>query len=77
MSGLDGSPLFAYVGLGPGQDFFQHFLTLLATAGAALLAIVQWPLLALFRRLTRITGSDGPVAGDAGSPPSVDEPSQT
>lgn len=71
MSGLDGSPLLAYVGLGPGLDFFQHFLALLAGAGAALLAVIQWPLLALFRRRTRSAGSDGLAPDDSTPPPSA------
>ncbi len=45
--------LFAYVGLGPGQEFIPQFMALLAVAGTALLAILQWPFVALFRRLSR------------------------
>jgi hypothetical protein len=45
--------LLAYVGLGPGQEFIPYFLALLAWAGAAFLAVLQWPLVALYRRLSR------------------------
>jgi hypothetical protein len=45
--------LVAYVGLGPGQEFIPQFLALLIMAGTALLAVVQWPFVALLRRLRR------------------------
>jgi hypothetical protein len=45
--------LLAYVGLGPGQEFIPYFFGLLAWAGAAFLAILQWPLFALLRRFRR------------------------
>ncbi len=45
--------LFAYVGLGPGQEFIPQFMALVAVAGTALLAILQWPFVALFRRFSR------------------------
>jgi hypothetical protein len=54
----------AYVGLGPGQEFIPYFLALLAWAGAALFAILQWPVAALLRRLrkARAAPPDGPAA---------------
>jgi hypothetical protein len=45
--------LLAYIGLGPGQEFIPYFLALLFAAGTACLAILQWPFLALRRRLAR------------------------
>ena len=48
MLGLDGflwldnsAGLFAYVGLGPGQEFIPQFLALLSLAATALLAVLQ------------------------------------
>jgi hypothetical protein len=41
--------MFAYVGLGPGQEFIPYFLALLAFVWAAAIAILQWPFLALIR----------------------------
>ena len=40
----------AYVGLGPEQAFIPYFLALLAWVGAALIAVLQWPIGALLRR---------------------------
>ncbi|HUY33248.1 MAG TPA: hypothetical protein VMV69_10745 [Pirellulales bacterium] len=37
--------LLAYVGLGP--DFLPYFAALLSLIGAALIAVVQWPIVAL------------------------------
>lgn len=45
--------MWAYVGLGPGQEFIPYFLTLLVWAGIACLAVLQWPLQALRRRWAR------------------------
>jgi hypothetical protein len=45
--------LWAYVGLGPGQEFIPQFLAMLGLAATALLAVVQWPILALWSRLSR------------------------
>jgi hypothetical protein len=47
------STLFAYVGLGPGQEFIPQFLALLVVAGTALVAVLQWPFVALLRRVKR------------------------
>jgi hypothetical protein len=49
MLSLPGNVVLAYVGLGPGQEFIPSFLALLGLTSAALLAILQWPLLALRR----------------------------
>jgi hypothetical protein len=46
---LEALHLWAYIGLGPGQEFIPYFLTLLTFVGAALVAVVQWPLAALLR----------------------------
>jgi hypothetical protein len=43
--------VFAYVGLGTGPELLPYLLALLAWAGAALLAILQWPLSKIVRRL--------------------------
>jgi hypothetical protein len=51
--------LLAYVGLGPGQEFIPYFLALLVGAATACLAILQWPFLALRRRLARARGRHG------------------
>ncbi len=40
----------AYVGLGPEQALIPYFLALLAWVGAALIAVLQWPIAALLRR---------------------------
>jgi hypothetical protein len=41
--------MFAYLGLGPGQEFIPYFLALLAFIWAAVIAVVQWPFFALLR----------------------------
>lgn len=46
-------PLMGYVGLGPGPEFIPYFLALLGVVGAALIALVQWPLFALQAFLRR------------------------
>jgi hypothetical protein len=43
--------LWAYVGLGPGQEFIPQFVAMLGFVATALLAILQWPLAALLSRL--------------------------
>jgi hypothetical protein len=45
--------LWAYVGLGPGQEFIPQFAAMLGLAATAMIAVVQWPLLALWSRLSR------------------------
>jgi hypothetical protein len=44
------NPLPAYGGLGPEQAFIPYFLALLAWVGAALIAVLQWPIGAMLRR---------------------------
>jgi hypothetical protein len=52
---LSGSDvLLAYAGFGPGQELIPYFLALLTFVGAALLAVVQWPLAILLRWLSRL-----------------------
>jgi hypothetical protein len=55
--GLDGpscqSILLGYVGPGPGLEFVPYFLAMLAWAGAALGAMLLWPISALFRRFQK------------------------
>jgi hypothetical protein len=51
--------VLAYVGLGPGQEFIPYFLGLVAWAMAALLAILRWPLIALFQHFLRRKGGQG------------------
>jgi hypothetical protein len=41
--------LLAYVGPGAGLELVPYFWALLGFAGAALLAVVQWPLAVFFR----------------------------
>ena len=76
LTGLTSSPLppalFGYVGLGPGQELLPYFLALLGLAGSALLAVAQWPLVALFRYLRRLKG--GPAKERANEPPKADGP---
>jgi hypothetical protein len=57
--------MFAYVGLGPGQEFIPYFLALLAFVWAAAIAILQWPFLALIRL---IRGRKSRVAGESTNP---------
>jgi hypothetical protein len=53
--------MFAYVGLGPGQEFIPYFLALLAFVWAAAIAILQWPFVALLRL---IRGRKSQIAGE-------------
>lgn len=50
---IGSADLWAYVGLGPGQEFIPQFLAMLGLVATALLAVVQWPLLVLWSRLSR------------------------
>jgi hypothetical protein len=45
--------LLAYFGLGPGAELIPYFVALMGFAGAAFLAVVQWPIQVLLRRFTR------------------------
>ena len=53
--------MFGYVGLGPGQELIPYFLALLGFIAAAVIAVVQWPFLAL-TRLIRGKPAQPPVA---------------
>ncbi len=66
---------WAYVGLGPGQELVPYFWALVTFVGAAVVAVVQWPVVrlrrALFRRRDRSAnpGNGEPAAGGGdGSP---------
>jgi hypothetical protein len=61
----------AYIGPGPGQEFIPYFFTLLGFVGAALVAVVQWPVAVLLRCLPRGRGAaarPGPQGPGDGSP---------
>jgi hypothetical protein len=73
--------LHAYVGLGPEQALIPYFLALLAWVGAALIAVLHWPIAALLRRRKRVktdlpteaptseaTGTAAPETTREGSP---------
>jgi hypothetical protein len=57
-----GWPLVGYVGLGPG-DLLPYFAALASVVAAALVAIVQWPLVLAIRWL-KGKGGD-PHSGDS------------
>ena len=58
-----------YVGPGPGMEFLPYALALLGWAAAALIAVLQWPFAALFRRLTgRHEPAPAPTAGQPDVP---------
>lgn len=67
--------LLAYVGMGPGPEFIPYFMALLGVIGAALIAVVQWPVSALLGRLKRMRkrGEDAatPPAVESGASPDV------
>jgi len=65
--------LWAYVGLGPGQEFIPQFLAMLGLAATALLAVVQWPILALWSRLSRARAArkNARTTGETPVPPGV------
>ncbi|MGH7135871.1 MAG: hypothetical protein ACREHD_09035 [Pirellulales bacterium] len=50
--------LFGYVGLGPGPELIPYFLALLSVVGAALIAVLQWPITAFWAYLSRIRRRD-------------------
>ncbi len=47
----------AYVGLGPGQELIPFFFALLGVVGTAIVAILQWPISVVLRRLRIRTGA--------------------
>lgn len=53
LSALSADGLWAYIGLGPGQEFIPQFVAMLGLAATALVAVIQWPILALWSRLSR------------------------
>jgi hypothetical protein len=59
-----------YFGIGPGLELVPYFLALMGFVGAALLAVVQWPLQALIHRISR-RGADpqGDVNSDQNEEP--------
>jgi hypothetical protein len=69
--------LLAYIGIGPGQELFAYFLTLLGVMGAALLAVLQWPITLVMRVFRRSKNSsreqvaEHPVA-EKTIPPTID-----
>lgn len=75
--------LWGYIGLGPGQEFIPQFLALLGLAVTALLAVVQWPILALWSRLSRAVAArknarTNPVsAADAPERPGEEHPDKS
>jgi len=56
--------LLAYVGLGPGE-LLPYLAALLSVTGAVLLAIVQWPIVALLGWLKRKRGRLGDTAAQS------------
>jgi hypothetical protein len=53
--------LFGYVGLGPGPELLPYFVALLSLVGAALLAVLQWPVTAFLAYLSKLRRrGDGP-----------------
>jgi hypothetical protein len=53
--------MFAYLGFGPGQEFIPYFLALLAFVWAAVIAVLQWPFLALVRLIRGKRAGASPV----------------
>ncbi|HVS35024.1 MAG TPA: hypothetical protein VMS17_05540 [Gemmataceae bacterium] len=49
--------LMAYIGMGPGPDVLPYFFALLGVVGTAVLAVLQWPFLAI---LNWLKGKRGP-----------------
>jgi hypothetical protein len=71
------APLLGYMGLGQGPELIPYFAALASFVGAALIAVLQWPLSLLFRRFSkakRRTPDQPP--GDLASP-SQAEPGAT
>ena len=69
--------LLGYVGLGPGPELIPYFLALLSVVGAALIAVLQWPITAFWAYLSRIRrrddGQQNPQRLDSGSSPGVND----
>ena len=66
--------LLAYVGMGPGPEFIPYFMALLGVVGAALLAVVQWPIAAFLGWLRGVRRlGERPGSPDAVESPSADD----
>ena len=47
------APLWGYMGLGQGPELIPYFAALVSFVGAALIAVLQWPLSVLFGRFSK------------------------
>jgi hypothetical protein len=65
--------VWAYIGLGPGQELIPYFFALLAFVGAALSAVLLWPITALLRWFRRGKGGREEPSVTAGVPESLGE----
>ena len=52
--------MFGYAGLGPGQELIPYFLAMLAFIGAAVGAVLQWPIAMALRCFSRLRGKKPP-----------------
>jgi hypothetical protein len=66
------SALWAYFGISPGQELVHYFFALVGTGAVGLIAVLQWPLFAVRRMLSR-----GPTASEADSIPGREPDSAT
>jgi hypothetical protein len=75
---LSGSAsVWAYVGLGPGQEFIPHFVAMMGLLATAVLAVVQWPILALWSRLSRAYAARKKTRPNpASADPAVEQPGE-
>lgn len=67
------APALAYIGPGAGISFLGSIFTWVAGALIALLAILLWPLRAVFRRMRRRPAAEGSDAADSGEDFSTDD----
>jgi hypothetical protein len=65
--------LFAYFGLGAGQELVPYFLALLTLAGAALGAVLQWPLYILYRLVAKTNRSGPHPTSQRSAPPQAND----
>jgi hypothetical protein len=66
MHALDLFPdLFGYVGIGAGAEFIPYFVALLSLVGAALIAVLQWPVAVVVSRLSARHRSSAKTDADA------------
>ena len=61
--------MLAYIGPGTGLELIPQFLALLAFAGTAFLAVLLWPITALWRMLRRGKASQAPAVAASTSEP--------